>query len=131
MRRNQKVLMSLPGLLAFMGVGVIGILCVTAPRHRITKESFAKIRAGMTLPEIEEVLGGPSGDYGPGKIHPFVSLRAVWTEANHFLRWSAADVDISIAFKNGEAIDMYLDEASRMEETLAERIRRWLGLPWW
>src|SRR5947208_3472324 len=35
--------------------------------HRINNESFEKIQPGMTEKEVEEILGGPYGQYFTGK----------------------------------------------------------------
>jgi hypothetical protein len=45
------------GLAAFWGVRLL------TPRHRINRESLEKIQVGMTLEEVEAILGVPPGDY--------------------------------------------------------------------
>ncbi|HMF15961.1 MAG TPA: hypothetical protein VKE98_02090 [Gemmataceae bacterium] len=38
------------------------------PRHRINRESLEKIQVGMTLEEVEAILGVPPGDYATKEI---------------------------------------------------------------
>lgn len=36
---------------------------VLAPSHRITEENIRKIQAGMSVADVEAILGAPPGDY--------------------------------------------------------------------
>src|SRR5262245_1020243 len=64
---NRK-LMSL-GLLGCLAFGIIVFQAILrAPRLQINQESFARIHLGMTRQEVEQIVGGPPGDHGPGEV---------------------------------------------------------------
>lgn len=55
----------------FIGLGLVVVvlgacyltLWLTTPRQRVRREAFEHIRVGMTLAEIEAIVGLPPGDY--------------------------------------------------------------------
>ena len=55
MTRHRLLLIGLPGAFVVLGVGA----WVLWPRTAITRENAAKIVKGMTLGEVEALLGGP------------------------------------------------------------------------
>jgi hypothetical protein len=60
--RRPTLLVALAGLAVVVAVGVV----VLWPRqNRITQENFDRIREGMSLAEVEAILG-PPGDYRTG-----------------------------------------------------------------
>jgi hypothetical protein len=59
----------LVGLLGFAVVVTAGALGLWPGSGRITKENFNRIHAGMTLAEVEAILG-PPGDYASGPVVP-------------------------------------------------------------
>ncbi len=58
---------------------VVGTLCLLVvarlsfppPPVRTDRQAFARIQLGMSLPEVEEVIGGPPGNYAPS-YHTFL-----------------------------------------------------------
>src|SRR5436853_577066 len=61
--RHRHVLWSLAAL-AVLGAGVVAFLVSCLP-PRITEEQFEKVEVGMTLEQVEGVLGHPPGHYLP------------------------------------------------------------------
>lgn len=60
MRRRRLLQVVAAGLLVLVGAAAFALW----PRpSRVTRENFSRISTGMTLPEIEAILGGPPGDY--------------------------------------------------------------------
>src|SRR5262245_16377053 len=60
--RRQTLLLGL--MVAALGLVVsIAWLWFAWPRHRLSQDSFDKIKAGMTREEVEAILGCPPGDY--------------------------------------------------------------------
>jgi hypothetical protein len=54
------------GLLVMLAVaGLAVVRSLTQPPHRIGESGYQAIKRGMTLKEVEEVVGVPPGDYGP------------------------------------------------------------------
>src|SRR5262249_16745375 len=72
----RKVLLWLLVVSASLLVGGYLLLMLTAPKHRINRNGFAKIRLGMTEEEVQEILRVPSGDYvtGRGEMGEIVSF---------------------------------------------------------
>ena len=70
-------------LIVCLGLGVVASWLFT-PRHHVNREGFEKIQIGMTSSRVQEILGGPSGDYSTGvvKWEQFARLEA------RILRWS-------------------------------------------
>ena len=65
MRRHWWV--PVPGLALFTAVGVAvwwGSVSAPAPGPRLQVENYPQVRVGMTRAEVEELFGGPAGDYG-------------------------------------------------------------------
>jgi hypothetical protein len=60
----RKCLLVLGCVAAVLGA-VSLMLWLAVPRNRITKVSFDAIEVGMARQRVEEVLGGPPGNYGP------------------------------------------------------------------
>jgi hypothetical protein len=57
-------------LLAVLALTVAGTVAFLWPRPRVTKESYERIKLGMTRREVEAVVGGPPGDYTGGPTLP-------------------------------------------------------------
>jgi hypothetical protein len=58
--RRRTLLVVLAALAVVVAVGTV----LLWPRaERVTLENHTSIRSGMTLPEVEAILGGPPGDY--------------------------------------------------------------------
>src|SRR5689334_22391745 len=59
----RKPLFLLLGLLALILGGGYLTLWLTTPNQRITMHTFERIQEGMTLADVEAIIGVPSGDY--------------------------------------------------------------------
>jgi hypothetical protein len=76
--------------------------CLLSPRpSAITEENYGKIRVGMTLEEVEAILGGPAGNYG------FRGQRIVQTREDidvprlaqcHYVQWIDSRHMVGIQF---------------------------------
>jgi outer membrane protein assembly factor BamE (lipoprotein component of BamABCDE complex) len=97
------------------------------PRTAITRENAAKIREGMMLADVEEILGGPSRDElsGPHKVQ--------WSYTNLIMvvnrkEWIGPDIAVSVAFRHNRVVSNEVTETYFPEESPIQRIRRWLRL---
>src|SRR5688500_6429655 len=59
--------------LVLLGVAAVEILgrltwVMLSPGSRITRENYERIQVAMTRQEVENLLGGPPGDYGSGNV---------------------------------------------------------------
>ena len=118
---KKRLLLAL-SLLACLAVGFAGVLWLTAPRQRITPESFAKINQGMTLQEVEYILGGPPGDYGPGWD------LLMYLQRDESEMWSEGNCLICVYLEGGRVRSASLSESLRVEEPFLDKLRRWLGI---
>lgn len=110
------------------------LLC-RAPHHRITRESFDRLRLGMSLPEVEAVLGGSAGDYGPGEgeflgYNGKVNLRGMFIRLDSRSKhWLADDLAISICIdEEGHVTGMTMDDVYRPYRSTWEKICQSLKL---
>jgi hypothetical protein len=62
-RRTRRLLIGLPVALVVLGVVIAWLFW---PRTAITRENAARIQMGMTLAEVEAILGGPARDDSSG-----------------------------------------------------------------
>ena len=51
------------GALALVGLAAGLVVWLMPPRPGITRDNYERLRAAMTLAEVEAVLGGPPGNY--------------------------------------------------------------------
>jgi hypothetical protein len=143
----RKRLLLILGCLASMLLAGYVTLRLTAPRHRITKETIEKIQKGMTEEEIEAVFGVPAGVYGKGALTGVYAVapppgtpQLLGLTGKHFglelivfergKEWVGEDVCVYCRF----------DEASRVQEihrgnvvpggneSFLAKLRRWLGI---
>jgi hypothetical protein len=122
-------------LLAVLGCAAFGAALYFA-RSDITPANAAKLREGMTLAEVEQVLGGPARFEYDGLVTP----DADWKTINKFSerrvegvamtkRWNSASVSVDADFdRDGRLIASYSLPCRPAEENLIDRLRRWLGL---
>jgi hypothetical protein len=114
MRRRILISASIIALLAaslFLGGWLL------QPKPRIDIATFQQIRIGMTLPEVEAIIGAPPGDYGVGKGVLFdLGLDMDPREIDTRVRkdWLAKD----------EAISIWLDEQGTVQRMLMPSVHR-------
>jgi hypothetical protein len=123
MTRRKKLLSF--GISAGLVVVVYFAFRTSAPKHNINGASFEKIKQGMTLAEVEAILGGPAGDY---------TTRPTISECDGRLgpgdkEWVSDDAAISVWFDpKGGILDASVSPVFRRNDlTWLERLRTWLG----
>jgi outer membrane protein assembly factor BamE (lipoprotein component of BamABCDE complex) len=122
-RRKSLLLLVLPAVFLLIGAGV----WATWPRpSAITPENAARIRAGMTVAEVEAILGGPARDEAPPEVaRMYQMIQSVRPD----LEWSSDQVGVWV----------YLDADGRVRESHAipapagphgviPVLRRWLRI---
>jgi hypothetical protein len=90
-------------LLAAFGLVVIAIAVFALgrkPPARLQVENFNSIRNGMTLAEVESLLGGPPGDYGEnrGGIECMTAEGMSWPPSSVERVWHDDTNRLEIAF---------------------------------
>jgi hypothetical protein len=131
-------------------------LWLLLPGTAITRENFARIQEGMTLKDVEEILGGPARDESTGPTQFERPLPAeLGDQARHPDSPSQIfgyDADIEVFDQNAQLVEfskewksdrvailLYFDATERLtskherrlcpvEVSLVTRLRRWLGL---
>jgi hypothetical protein len=121
MSRRTRRLLPLVLLVATVPLAVAAWLLW--PPTAITPKNAERIRPGMTLAEVEAILGGPARDEAP-KQPPLVNIQSVRPDRE----WNSDQVSVCV----------FLDAAGRVRECRAflvprppgpvDRLRRWLGL---
>jgi hypothetical protein len=151
------VAMPRPRRILFIALGFVTAMLLAGafvwaflPRMAITRENAAKIQEGMTLVEVEALLGGPEriettgptegdSDDGPDAEREagerFI-IALTHTQGSRRSRvnssqrtWGSDRVAIFVVFDADErVIDFAVRPLRRAPESLSDLLRRWLGL---
>jgi hypothetical protein len=123
MTKRRCLLLLALGLaaLAVAGIGVVVLLA--GPRHRVTMKSVKELRGGMSLQEVEQLLGPANGD---PEAQAEKSTMRMW-RSEPYAGWV-----VGVVFSEQEQVAnvLLIDTFGLhpMEEGLLDKIRRWLGL---
>jgi hypothetical protein len=127
---REPAMHKLLGCFGVLAVGAALVWLAATPRHRITHEAFGEIQMGMSREQVNQVLGGPPGDYGPGKGE---ILLGGFTNGHHDAdvkreEWLAGHMAIYVLFnKEGTVVGTGINPVFR-QKTLSDNVRSWLGL---
>jgi hypothetical protein len=135
--RRRTLLAALAGLAVLVAAGVV----VLWPRSssRITRENFDRIKVGMSLAEVETILGAP-GDYTTGPYDEFSpdlysGGDLDWARATKVDWWSDTS-GVTVVFDvSGSVQGSFFDRCHRAEQgPLANLLwrakRQWHGHRW-
>jgi hypothetical protein len=153
-RRRHRRLLLFFGLFAGIAIAVLLATWLLWPHPSITRENAAKLTKGMTLSEIEALLGGPerikttgptegdaddNGDDGPDAerlaserflnalTHTARSHRSRIDSTKH--TWGSDSVAIFVVFDADQrVIDFAVRPLRRAPESPLDKLCRWLGL---
>lgn len=131
-RPRRFLFLSLTATVVGLAVGMWALW----PRTAITRENAAKIREGMTLADVEAILGGPARDEasGPvaldeGAIIPDWMVRNT-IELGHW--WQSNEVTVTACVDaeqpEGRVTKLVVWPQHRVYESPLAMVRRWLGL---
>jgi hypothetical protein len=133
MTRRRVLLFGLPTAVAAVAVAV----WLLWPRTAITRENAAMIVRGMTLAEVEAVLGGRARTETTGPVEldwnldtGMVVLNELNLESNRpACTWQSDRVSIYVQFsQDGRVTDCQVFPMRRAPESAHDKLRRWLGL---
>jgi hypothetical protein len=107
MRRRWPAV--LIGLLAALALAVWGLF-LWCPAGRVTKCNHDQITVGMTLPEVEALLGKPERKLTAKDFLP----NGYRSEANEFYRWQGDENGryLIVGFTDGRVVDTFFWECS-------------------
>jgi hypothetical protein len=88
--------------LAILAALVLGVFCLAAcTPSRINQENYEKIQTGMTLAQVQAILGEPTE----------ASSLDMAVFSGTVSKWKAGDVTISIQFVNGMVVAKQFSKA--------------------
>jgi hypothetical protein len=133
----KRRLLLLAGLLLLTLLGGWVVHAMQAPRHRITFETYEKVRSRMRRAEVEELFGVPPGAYNRHRVG--ILVRKHWErEPRHFApipsvadvqEWWGDNLLVNVAFDDAGAVTgfdfWYL---IRRNEPFLDKVRRWFRL---
>jgi hypothetical protein len=138
-RRNCRLLQF--GLPAALGAVMLAAWLLW-PRTAITWENYERIQVGMTLAEVEGILGGPARDESTGPLvaaspdvdDSLVELFPYFYNWHVLVRtrpacWTSDRLMVRLDFDDGGRVaGMDHLAVRRADEGILDRLRRWVGL---
>jgi outer membrane protein assembly factor BamE (lipoprotein component of BamABCDE complex) len=108
----------------------VGIWLLWPRPSAITKENANRIQVGMTLQEVEAILGGPARDDTHGAGRAFFVFGTEGVNCDQVHRWIGAESSLWIAFDSGKVTQFERGGTIwlTLRDTFFERIRRRLRL---
>jgi hypothetical protein len=136
-RRRLLICGTLAGFI-LLGIG----LWLFAPRTAITRENAARIEQGMTLAEVEAILGGPSRNDATGPVvadedeepmrlecHQYITAMQRIAGDRGPVHWQSNRVIVSVSFGDDGRVRACSCILTRpADEGPLDMLRRWLGL---
>jgi hypothetical protein len=138
---RKRILLGVGVVAGLAVLGVVG-LWLAIPKHPINREGLGKIRAGMSLPEVEAVLGRPPGNYRTGEVDLDLSQQTgefenvmfapeVVLGKRHFRHewWQGDEGNLWVCFDEQDRVvtKEFTPGVCRPPDMFAW-LRRWLGL---
>ncbi len=136
-RTRRTLLLALPVTLGMIAAA----LWLLWPRTAITRENAARIQPGMTRADVEALLGGPARDDTTGPVAredppefapPDAQgrrFRITLIDLRPHLEWHSDEVQVWVHVDaEGRVTDCRAFPMRRTDESLLDRLRRWLGL---
>lgn len=128
-----------------LGIGALALLGTTAAvtiallstkhQHNITEDGYEQIKEGMTLAEVEAIIGGPAGNYTGGRHEGRIGI--VGGAAYYPLdeenpardeQWIGEERWVGVVMYRDRVLTKYWGEVYRVESTILDRIRKLI--PW-
>jgi hypothetical protein len=126
MTRTRRRLFIVVGLLACMLVAGGIATWLLRSDTAITRENAEKIRPGMTLAEVEAILGGPPRDECIGSQRSCTWIGDI--RGNHPAVWVGPDTAFRADFGDDErVVAMAVGDVQYDHEPPVDMLRRWLG----
>jgi hypothetical protein len=109
MRRKRLLLWAFVAVGA-VALGLLAVVVLTSPRPGVTQENYGRIAYGMTLAEVQGLLGGEGEEPEPmGNTFvrpPLGMMRAIWFAgepmSNTFVHtWRGDGLTVYVSFQGG------------------------------
>jgi hypothetical protein len=109
--RRRLLVLAVAGAAVALAVGAWWVW----PRSAITPENAARIQPGMTVEELEAILGCPPGNYATGPLE----IDQPFQEPKQVPRWTRIAWTSDVA-----SINVWLDAKGRVDEVETVLVRR-------
>lgn len=113
--------MSRRGWLVSLAVPVLGFAVLWSlfsvaqrPRRHINRESFGRIKEGMTRLEVQAVLRLPPGDFTVFKRRLFLTRDVVGEGAPDSAEWASDEGMIEVVFHRGKAMEFFYHDGHEL-----------------
>lgn len=125
-RRRRKWLIPLVALVA---IPVFAAIWLVATWKVLKVENFAKIRYGMSQQQVEELLGGPPGEYGRNTGDVWMSTEGYITPGETEKRWWDDENRLEVFFDNNGRVTRKHKRESyhRYKVTFWDRVKILIG----
>jgi hypothetical protein len=118
-------------VLALAALGVAGTWVLWPRPPRVTRARFDRIQPGMTLADVQAIVGGPPADYRSGPTTLGVGSREILAGAARpaeVRTWKTDEATVVVSFDaDGHAVVKSFSEASLTGDGLLDRLRWRLG----
>jgi hypothetical protein len=133
-RRRRLLLLGLPAAL------MVALLAAWLlwPRTAITRANAARVENGMTLVEVEAILGGPARDESSGELQPdggwqevrrLMVMEMIRSDDPQYRLWKSNTLLIGVHLAaDGRVYSTESVPVQRVHESPFDRLRRWIGL---
>ena len=127
MNRRRLLLIAVSVTLVMIGVGVI-MLRQMPPRTAITRANAAKIQPGMTLEEVEDILGGPARFVPSGRIsYSLAGVAGFDPAAPRPPEWTSDEVLVLVYLDGNRCVQRCVAVDVRREDGVIDIIRGWFA----
>lgn len=125
---KKRLLLLLGGAACLLVAGYFVYGWLTA--SPINRDTFERIENGMTLKEVEELIGLPPGEYEKGVMYWYAEPGSMFgMKGDKCESWSSNNGQIVVwVSPEGKVTDKDFNEPLERESTF-DTLRRWLGFP--
>lgn len=80
-------------------------MVLTGCESRVTQENYDLIENGMTLAEVESILGGPGENVTPaGRSISSAGIMTGEESADHIYSWKSGQAEITVTVRDGKVV---------------------------
>jgi hypothetical protein len=118
-----------PHRFLFLSIAAIAVavgIWTLWPRSAITLQNMKRIKAGMTLAEVEQILGGPARDESSGATAFVQTAPGPSRGFDDSRRWIGQEHGVTVWFANQQVISLNIGIVVWPESVL-DIFRRWLA----
>ncbi len=141
MSSRKRVLLWAGLLVVLAAVGLASVQLLSARRHNINVNTVRQVRTGMTVAEVETLLGASPGDHGRGEVVlvrtpdagtlpllvPLANIDPASRPATRI--YAGEDAGVVVWLDPDQRVTrVQIQLLTREPESVLARVRRWVGL---